>query len=684
MNILQFVCVKLTIFLSFGIIIGYYWMPSSSVALSIVLILLLLTGWLLIRRDHSFGQAAMLLSSALGIFIIAFHLDFTYREQLNADDLLKAHLWRITIREEMQQTDHYQRFIGEVSSVDGIGSGGKILCRLPLEKSEVELSVDDEILVWSRAREIRGPQNPHQFNYRNYLQKSGMYHQMNLDRERILTTDKSSPTLAGIMASLRMQVDRMMSPRDFGSNEWSVIQAIILGQRDDISDTLYEQYKRSGAIHILAVSGLHIGILILIVQLLLKPFDLLPRMRIIKMIITVMVLWTYAVLAGFSASAIRAVTMFSFLAYAQYLNRPGTSFNILALSASFILIFIDPLMLFQPGFQLSYAAVFSIVWLYPKLQRLWSPSNWVSLKIWQLISVSLAAQAGILPISLYYFHQFPVLFLVSNLLIIPFLGLILGMGFLLIILALLNILPDLLVHIYDAVIATMNAIIRWVSERDLSIENIYFDEGHLFLLTALIISVVRVLDRPAGKRVMISFALLLGLQCWDLITSLEKLLTKQLTIAHTYANTMLVYQSGNQARIWYRHMPDKKYLLRNFITGERLSHVSYDSLANTYFVNKKRLLILDEELIVDHKDFSFDIVLLTASPKINLNRFLELHRPELVIADGSNYYSDIHRWQRSCNRLGIAFHNTGTDGAYILDLSKSAHSVHQSFQEWIQ
>ena len=166
-------------------------------------------------------------------------------------------------------------------------------------------------------------------------------------------------------------------------------------------------------------------------------------------IIVVSLLWGFALVAGFSASVVRAVTMFTFVAYALYLNRPSNTFNILALSMFFILLLINPMLLFQVGFQMSYAAVFAIVWIYPLLQRLWFPKNVVVRKLWQLLSVSVAAQLGVLPISLFYFHQFAGLFFITNLAIVPFLGLVLGMGILVIILSLLNLLPDFLVRAWS-------------------------------------------------------------------------------------------------------------------------------------------------------------------------------------------------------------------------------------------
>ena len=204
--------------------------------------------------------------------------------------------------------------------------------------------------------------------------------------------------------------------------------------------------------------------------------------------------------------------MFSFVAYAFYLNRPSNTYNILALSMFFILLVFNPLLLFDVGFQMSYAAVFAIVWIYPLLQKFWNPKKWLLKYVWQLLSVSIAAQIGVLPISLYYFHQFPGLFFISNLLIVPFLGLILGLGIVVIALILLNLAPNILIEIYDSLIGSMNTIIGWVAQQEAFIfKNIPFDTAQLMLSYCLIMALIWVLTKVTFKRTIVLLICLLGL-----------------------------------------------------------------------------------------------------------------------------------------------------------------------------
>ena len=497
----------------------------------------------------------------------------------------------------------------------------------------------------------------------------GIHFEVKAESAELMIKTAASRSILGWADTIRNELIDDMRQMDFGTDERTIIQALILGYRDEISATVYDSYRKSGALHILAVSGLHIGIVLLIIQWLLKPLDLISGRKGIKMILILLFLWCYALLTGFSPSVVRAVTMFSFLAYANYLNRPGSTFNILALAMLFTLIFIDPLMLFQPGFQLSYAAVFSIIWLYPKLMKLWQPRIILLRKLWQLFAVSITAQIGILPICLYYFHQFPGLFLLTNILIVPFLGFILGLGFLLIGLSALGISSVELVQSYNFVIRTMNKTITWVSSKQsFQFENIYFDSGHLILLYALIISIVWMSHKAVFRRICCCLVLLIVLQLWDTGRLLKPRFRRQLSVLHSVGNSVVLYQNGGKLIVYSKDSLAYKQMISDYVTAERISQIKYDSLRNTYHVDKDQILILDNRIALTAMKQKTDMLLLSGSPKLNLDRYLQKNCPKMVVIDGSNYKSYVTRWSRSCEKLGIPFHNTATDGAHTINL----------------
>ena len=445
-----------------------------------------------------------------------------------------------------------------------------------------------------------------------------------------------------------------------------VIQALLLGKRDDISENTYNNYKNAGAVHILAVSGLHVGIILFLLEFMLSPLERLPKGKILKLITVVLLLWGYALVAGLSPSIVRAVTMFSFVAYALHLNRPTNSFNIIALSMLFIVL-VKPLFLFQVGFQLSYAAVFAIVWIYPKLQKLWFPENIIIRKTWQLLSVSVAAQLGVLPISLFYFHQFPALFFISNLLVIPFLGLILGFGILVIVLALIDFLPQFMADGFNWVIKLMNSVIGWVAQQEgFIIKNIPFDSVQLLLGYLIITVLVVFLSKPKWKVALVLFGGIIAFQSriiWGQMLVQEK---EAIILVHRSRNTILFHQLGDSLSILTSDKTNLGNVIDNYAVAERIQKLDTIQLKNSYHIGQKKLFIVDS-LTVFPLEERPDYLLLTQSPKLNLERLLDSIKPKKIFADGSNYPSLIRKWKASCNQKEIPFHYTGEKGYYVFD-----------------
>ncbi|UBZ16073.1 ComEC/Rec2 family competence protein [Flagellimonas marinaquae] len=438
----------------------------------------------------------------------------------------------------------------------------------------------------------------------------------------------------------------------------------MLGKRDDISEITYNNYKNAGAVHILAVSGLHVGIILLLLEFLLSPLERFPKGKTIKLILIVLLLWGYAFLAGLSPSIVRAVTMFSFVVYSLYLNRPTNSFNIIALSILFILL-VKPLFLFQVGFQMSYAAVFAIVWVYPKLQKFWFPDNFIVRKIWQLLSVSIAAQLSVLPISLFYFHQFPALFFVSNLLIIPFLGLILGLGILVILLALTNLLPQFLVDVFNWAIHFMNSIIGWVARQEgFIIKNIPFDSVQMIAGYFIITALVLFLSRPRRKSALVFFDGLIIFQSWTIWNQTQVHQKETIVLAHRTRNTILLHQLGDSISVITSDSDNIGTVSTDYAVAERIQKVNNSVLRNSYQIGDKKLFVMDSLGILPLEE-QLDYLLLTQPSKINLERLIDSMQPKIILADGSSYPSLIAKWQATCIKKEIPFHYTGEKGCYM-------------------
>ncbi|MEQ8216837.1 MAG: ComEC family competence protein [Arenibacter sp.] len=670
MRLLQFTTVKLTLCLICGILIGYYLRPSLPISFSLTVASLILLGVVFVyyRKLPTFLFALFtgLLTIAIGIFSIALSESHNLGQHYSQQNLNINRGYTLKIREVLKANGFSDRYVAHVKSMDSLKVSGKILLNIATDSSIRSLKVDDEILAFTTLYPITPPLNPHQFNYKKYLSNIGIRHQVKLAGNDYYLMPQASATIFGIAHKIRDHIIRNLKKEDFGAEELGVIQALLLGQRNEITAEIDTDYKDAGAYHILALSGLHIGILLGLLHFLLRPLELLPKVRTIKLIVIVLLLWAFALLAGLSASILRATTMFTFVAYALYLNRPTSHFNILALSLFFILLLLDPLLLFQVGFQLSYAAVFAIVWIYPLLQKLWNPQYWIIKKGWELVSVSIAAQLGVFPISLFYFHQFPGLFLISSLLILPFLTFILGFGILVIALSLANGLPSLLVTIYNTVIRLMNSIIGLVAQQEnFLFKNISFDAIQLILSYGIIITIVTVFIKASYKRVVVFLVFVLCFQSYILGIRHLAENKESLVIGHIVRHSVLIHQTGQKLTVFSTSPKATVRMANDYAIAQNILELQHRPLKNSYLIGGKRMVILDSYNMGLPINYEVSTLVLTQSPKINLERLLDSIAPNIVIADGSNYKSYISRWKATCHKKKLPFHDTAEKGAFL-------------------
>ncbi len=672
MQLLKFVPIKLTLFLVFGILFGFYFnIPFIGIAV-ITLICLVFLGWIFVKQKSAdatlFGAMAVCTTICIGALAVALHNPKNALNHYSKFPNTGTNKLHIKITEVLKSNTFSQRYYAEILSLNNIKTQGKIALIIPTDSTQTNVIIDQELLLYGEISEINTPLNPHEFDYKKYLESLGIYHQIYAKPNEFITLEKHNTTIYGIAADFRNTIIAHLREANFANDELGVIQALLLGERNDISEETYTNYKNAGAIHILAVSGLHIGILLLLLQFLLQPLENITYGKKIKLVLIVFLLWGFAFLAGLSASVVRAVTMFTFLAYAESLNRPANRFNVLALSMFFILLF-KPSYLFHVGFQMSYLAVFAILWIYPMLQRFWFPKNKIIRYIWQLLSVSIAAQLGVLPLSLFYFHQFPGLFFITNLAVIPFLGFILVFGIIVIILALFNMLPKYIASIYNDVIQFMNDIIGWIAQQESFLfKSISFDSTMLVLSYFTIIFLVLALSKPTFKRVTIFLGGIIAFQIWLLIINYNTTRKQEIMVLHQSRNTGLLYQNGETLHLYSNNSNRLEKMVDVYATAEFTKTNLNHALKNNYDINHKQFYVMDSFAIYPPTEAKISHILLTQSPKINLERLLDSIHPEIILADGSNFKSDVLIWEETCKKRKLPFHYTGEKGAYYFNL----------------
>lgn len=320
----------------------------------------------------------------------------------------------------------------------------------------------DLLLVHTQLQAVEEPQNPDMFNYRSYLHKRGISLTGYVAKGgAMLLSHRTPDPLKVFSQQLQDRLAGIFRQSGMSGREYEIITAILLGAGGTLDSELRQSYAAAGVSHILCVSGMHVGVIFMILNFLLKPMELARQTRAIKALLLILSIWLYACITGLSPSVIRSATMFSFVTIGGLVHRNTNIFHSLAASL-FILLIINPLLLFEVGFQLSYLAVFGIVLFQPLIASLYHAKTKPGRYFFELLSVSIAAQLGTFPISIFYFGQFPNYFILSNLSVITLSSVVIISGIVLLATSFVPFLVKGVALILTGEIRLMNGIIGFV------------------------------------------------------------------------------------------------------------------------------------------------------------------------------------------------------------------------------
>jgi competence protein ComEC len=286
---------------------------------------------------------------------------------------------------------------------------------------------------------------------------------------------------------------------------------------------------------------------------------------------------------------------------------------------------------------------------------------------WGLLTVTIAAQAGVLPLSLFYFHQFPGLFFLTNLLILPFLGFILIFGIVIIALALLNILPAFVANLYEGVIQVLNAVVAKVAQQEQFLfKDISFGLYEALAAYLLLFLLVLLIYSFSYRRLVILLLTVVVLQAVMIFKNFSK--EEKLLVFHKSRESFVAKQDGDFLAVYATSDAGlgKAPVIGNFSVGEDLKKVTFQPLQNVLSFKDDVLLVIDSTGVFPQQNFQPEYLLLVNSPRINLERLIQQLNPNQIIADGSNYKSLVAYWKQTSAKKEIPFHYTGEKGAFIV------------------
>lgn len=559
------------------------------------------------------------------------------------------------------------------------------------EKSRpFSLFYGDRLLIPGSPQEVNATLNPDAFDYKKYLALRNIYHQHWIKNDQFkLLEHRPTNMLIFWALNVRTYCNQLFEKFIDFPVEKSIAKALVLGIRDRMDTEVLQAYAASGTVHVLAVSGMHVGLIYWILSFLLGWLKKEKKGNVLFTVLILLILWFYAFVTGLSASVLRATMMFSFVVLAQSSGRKNVMYNTLAASA-FLLLLYQPLLIFDVGFQLSYLAVLGIVYFYPRMYRSIELDNRFLDFIWSLLCLSVSAQLATFPLSMFYFHQFPNYFILANLLIVPLssMALYLGLGFLL-----FNFVPGLnvaLAFLLKWSLWWMNYITFLLEDLPFSLtKNLYFSVIETFLIYFFMFFLILLFYQRRFIWLVLSF-ICVGAVCIQQSLRLVREASRQtLAVFYTFrfSNLNLIdgkvsylladsallthqnqlnYQFQNH---WIRRKISKQHLLAfKKIDPQHLPYPLSQKQGMTLLSWKGKLVMILHQHVKD-LDFSAmirpDILILQKNAIKNLDELDQKIDPQKIILDASNSFFHCKNITRQAVKRKIPCHWVTEAGAFI-------------------
>ncbi|SCW54160.1 ComEC/Rec2 family competence protein [Mucilaginibacter sp. NFR10] len=543
--------------------------------------------------------------------------------------------------------------VANINQKNSLPATGTLMITIK-DSAAVHLAYGDELLVPGKYTAIDPPFNPAEFNYKKYLAHQNIYYQEFLypGQYRLVQSHAGNMFIANALA-LRRQMVEKLKKQMHDPNAIAVASTLILGYKADLSEDVLQAYSKTGTIHVLSVSGAHVAIIWALLAFMLNFLNRFRHGRVIKAIIIIPIIWYYAMLTGFSPAVCRAAVMISTVIIGKTYNRYINNLNILAISA-FILLLYNPLLITDVGFQLSYLAVAGLVVLQPVVYAWFIFNNkWID-KLWALCSVSIAAQVITFPLSAFYFHQFPVYFLFSNLFIIVPTAVIMYSGIFYLLLPQIPFISAGLAWFLEKTILLMNAVLARFEHLPLaSINKIWLTTTEYLLLYAIIICVFYFLYDRKIWLLRAGIALIFLLAVSISIKTYRSYTTNSIAFLNLRKNIGIIFKNGNRALVLSNLTDTNKnyqYSIQPYLDSCKINNIALyqpDQDIRSGFLRKQNNFIQfrNRSIAVVNRDYvdtisavkqKTDYLYITGSPKIPLAIINKNHEYHTIIIDATN------------------------------------------------
>jgi len=565
-----------------------------------------------------------------------------------------------------------------------IKTKGTIILYFKKDSTLSTLEYGSQLIITKPLQEIKNSGNPGGFDYKRYSLFKGITHQVYLkqDEFEILSTTNKN-LVQQFLNKSRTKVLSILRKNIKGEKELGLAEALLIGYKDDLDKTLVQSYSNTGVVHVIAISGLHLGLIYWLLILLFKP---LQKRKInpiaigwLRPIFILTGLWLFSLLAGAQPSVLRSAVMFTCIVLGDSFARRSSIYNTLALSA-LLLLCTNPYWLWDVGFQLSYAAVLSIVIFMQPIYNLFYTKNKILDLILKLNAVTIAAQILTVPLSIYHFHQFPNYFLLTNFLAVPLSSLIVLGEILLCVVSFIPVIAIFIGKILSLLIWIMNSYIERIEILPFSL----LDGLQISILQTILLFGVAAgfgfwLMEKSKAGLKYALAALFGFVVLRTISFIQADNRQQLIVYNVPQKRAIDLIDGRK----YFFVGDSDLLaddfIRNFhIKPSRVLHriepainfENYQQPENLIIYNSKKIMTLSETKYFSPlgEKIPVDLLLISGNPKLYFNKLAETFSIKQVVFDGSCPTWKINYWKKDCDSLHIPYHDVSEKGAFVMNL----------------
>ena len=677
-----------------GIVVGFHFaIPAEFCLLACVFPIAGLGVYICIQpNSHRWGW---LYGTFLNVFIFGAGISSVSLRPFTPEEKSEQGAWLAVVDEPPTERENSMkatvRIRADLTGDTKIACDERVVTYFRKDSLSRHIRQGDLLLMNAVLKPVANAGNPYEFDYHGYLARKhiGRSTFVESGHWQLLSSYAQNP-LFNFSNRIRNTLLDVFRRAGLSGHELSVASALVLGYKADMDDALRNAYSASGAMHVLAVSGLHVGIIYMVLSSLLRLVPFIHRTKKLRALILLAALWLFALITGLSPSVMRAATMFSFIAAGEAFQRRAFTYNNIAASA-FILLFINPGNLFEVGFQLSYMAVIAIVFLHPYLYGLVSFRRRIPNAMWNLACVSIAAQIGTAPLALYYFHQFPSYFILSNFIVIPAATIIIYGALLLFLVSPVPVLFKTVGWLLDMFLYIVNFCIFFIEKLPGSvILGIHFS-GWEILFAYILVATTSIWMLTKYKTAFLATLVLLFV--WfsnNTIGNSRDLKRQQLIVYHTRGNSLLQFVEGYDHSVWYAsrqpsfntfgftepqriamQLDNAQYhLLDSALRVENKSHLPglYNN-GNFVLFAGKRIAVFTSNMPpqdAGRQSIRTDVAILTQNVNARIAQIVESYRPDVVVIDASNASTRIDRWEKECAEAGVNCHRVDRDGAFIL------------------